>query len=125
MEYAPAARKITASLFAAQSLASAALIATGTVNTIVGAELSGNPAWAGVPSAVLQFGAALAALAVGVTMDRIGRRWGLGLGFIVGIFGGCLVWDWDCNRKFMGVFRRVGADRCCTGSNADGAFCGG
>ncbi|HLF89560.1 MAG TPA: hypothetical protein VI451_11475 [Anaerolineales bacterium] len=73
MNHSSIARNITATLFAAHSLGSAAFIVTATVNTIAGAQLSGNAAWAGVPSAVLQFGAALASLAVGVTMDRTGR----------------------------------------------------
>ena len=79
-DYSRIARRITATLFAAQSLVSAAFIVSGTVSAIVGAQLSGNPAWAGVPSAVLRLGMAFAALAVGATMDRIGRRWGLALG---------------------------------------------
>jgi MFS family permease len=59
----------------------------GTVNTIVGAQLSGNPAWAGVPSAVLSLGAAFAALAVSATMDRMGRRGGISLGLVAGMLG--------------------------------------
>jgi MFS family permease len=86
-DYSHIARKITATLFAAQSLGSAAFIASGTVNAIVGAQLSGNPAWAGVPSAVLQLGAAFAALAVGGAMDRIGRRGGITFGLVVGALG--------------------------------------
>ena len=56
--------RITATLFASQSLARAGFIAVGTVGALVGLELSGNPAWAATPAAVLQFGAAFAALAV-------------------------------------------------------------
>jgi len=81
------ARKITATLFAAQSLVSAAFIVSGTVSAIVGAQLSDNPAWAGLPSAVQRLGMAFAALAVGATMHRIGRRWGLALGLAVGTLG--------------------------------------
>jgi MFS family permease len=86
-DYSHAARKITATLFAAQSLVSAAFIVSGTVSAIVGAQLSDNPAWAGVPSAVQRLGMAFAALALGATMDRIGRRWGLALGLAVGTLG--------------------------------------
>jgi len=50
MNHSSIARKITATLFAAHSLGSAAFIVTATVNTIAGAQLSGNPAWAGVDS---------------------------------------------------------------------------
>lgn len=86
-DYTHIARKITVTLFAAQSLASAAFIASGTVNTIVGAELSGDPAWAGVPSGVVQLGAAIAALVVGAIMGRVGRRTGLALGLATGALG--------------------------------------
>jgi MFS family permease len=86
-DYSHAARKITATLFAAQSLVSAAFIVSGTVSAIVGAQLSPNKAWAGLPSAVQRLGMAFAALAVGATMDRIGRRWGLALGLAVGTLG--------------------------------------
>ena len=81
------AKRITVTLFATRSLVSAAFIASGTVSVIVGAQLSGNPAWAGVPSSVMQLGAAFAALAVAATTDRIGRRWGLALGLAVGVLG--------------------------------------
>jgi len=81
------ARKITATLFAAQSLVSAAFVVSSTVSVIVGAQLSDNPAWAGVPWAVQRLGTAFAALAVGATMDRFGRRWGLALGLAVGTLG--------------------------------------
>lgn len=46
-DYSQVSRKITATLFAAQSLTSAAFIVSGTVSAIVGAQLSDNPAWAG------------------------------------------------------------------------------
>ena len=86
-DYARMARKITVTLFAAQSLGSAAFLVSGTVGAIVGAQLSGNLAWAGVPSAVQRLGTAFAALAVGAAMDRVGRRWGLGLGLVIGALG--------------------------------------
>jgi MFS family permease len=66
---------------------SAALITTGTVNSIVGAELSGVVAWAGVPATVLLVAAALGALVWGFVMERIGRRGGLGIGMILGALG--------------------------------------
>jgi hypothetical protein len=49
-DYSRIARRITVTLFATQSLVSAAFVVSGTVSAIVGAQLSGNPAWAGVPS---------------------------------------------------------------------------
>ncbi len=84
---AGAARRITWTLFVAQSIGSAALIANTTVNPIVGAELSGSDALAGLPGTLLLLGAASAAQPAGYLMQRVGRRWGLALGFFVGLVG--------------------------------------
>ena len=89
-ELSRTARKITLTLFLAQSLYSAGVIASATVNSILGAELGGNP-WAGVPSAVYLLGSALSASVWGVLMDRIGRRNGIALGLLLGIAGSGLV----------------------------------
>jgi MFS family permease len=86
-DYARIARKITAVLFLVQSLSSAGFIALFTVNTLVGAELTGRRALAGVPEAVRVLGQAFAALAWGYTMERIGRRRGLAIGQAVGVVG--------------------------------------
>jgi len=86
-DYTRIARKITTTLFVNQSLVSAGFIATATVSAIIGAQLSGNPALAGVPAAVQQLGVAFAALLVSASMDRIGRRRGLALGLMVGALG--------------------------------------
>jgi MFS family permease len=86
-DYARIARKITAILFLVQSLSSAGFIALFTVNTLVGAELTGQRALAGVPEAVRVLGQAFAALAWGYTMERIGRRRGLAIGQAVGVVG--------------------------------------
>lgn len=86
-DYARIARKITAVLFLVQSLSSAGFIALFTVNTLVGAELTGQRALAGVPEAVRVLGQAFAALAWGYTMERIGRRRGLAIGQVVGVVG--------------------------------------
>ena len=85
------ARKITWILFANQSLASAGFIASATINSIIGAKLGGSASFAGVPSAVYQIGAALAASAWGYVMDRIGRRNGMVAGLLIGIVGNVLV----------------------------------
>ena len=61
------ARKITAVLFAQQSLASAGFIAAATLNSIVGKELSGHSNWAGAPSAVYLLAGAFAASTVAST----------------------------------------------------------
>jgi MFS family permease len=85
-----AARRITTTLLAAQSLGSAGFLAAATVSAIVGAQLSGRPSWAGLPSAVYQAGAALAAVGWGHAMDRLGRRLMLALGLLCGIVGASL-----------------------------------
>ncbi|MCC7353993.1 MAG: MFS transporter [Anaerolineae bacterium] len=84
------ARKTTLTLFVAQSLGSAGFIAAATINTIVGADLSGHPAWAGVPSSIYLLGAALAAFGWGYGMERLGRRGGLALGLVLGVVGAAL-----------------------------------
>lgn len=89
-ELSRTARKITFTLFLAQSLFSAGFIAGATVNSILGAKLGGNP-WAGVPAAVLLLGSALAASIWGVLMDSIGRRNGIALGLALGVLGSGLV----------------------------------
>lgn len=81
------ARKITATLFTGQSIVSAAIIAAVTVFTIVGVELSGNAAWAGLPGAILELAAAFGAYFWGILWDRIGRRGGISLGLVTGILG--------------------------------------
>jgi hypothetical protein len=88
------ARRITVTLLAAQSLVSAAFVASGTVSVIAGAQLSGNLAWAGVPASVMQLGTAFASLAVAATTDRIGRRWGPG-------------WPWEHSRRALFCFSWV------------------
>jgi MFS family permease len=86
-DYARTAKKITAVLFLVQSLSSAGFISVFTVNALVGAELSGRPALAGLPETVRVLGQAFAALAWGYTMERIGRRRGFTLGQMVGVAG--------------------------------------
>ncbi len=87
MDLARLAQKITTTLFAAQSLGSAGFIAVATVSSIVGARLSGNPALAGLPSAVYLLGSALAAMIASELMERLGRRGGLTLGLLIGVTG--------------------------------------
>lgn len=87
MDHTGLARKITTTLFAAQSLGSAGFIAVSTISAIAGAQLSGNPALAGLPSAVYLLGSAIAALLLGLIMDRIGRRGGMTLGLLFGVAG--------------------------------------
>jgi len=81
------ARKITAILFAQQSLASAGFIAASTLNSIVGAKLANHAGWAGVPSATYLLAGALAAFGWGYVFDAIGRRGGLVAGLLIGAVG--------------------------------------
>jgi len=88
LRYTPTiGRRLIAILFVTQSLASAGLIATFTINPIVGARLSGQDALAGLPGTLLQIGAALAAYPLGRLMQASGRRAGLTLGFLLGTVG--------------------------------------
>jgi MFS family permease len=87
VEYRLLARRITGALFLAQCFGSAGFIAAATINSLAGAKLSGQPAWAGVPSGVYQVGSALAAFGWGYAMDRIGRRGGLFIGLVLGVLG--------------------------------------
>jgi MFS family permease len=80
-------RRIVGSLFGMQSLASAAVIATATVLTIVATDLTGNPSLAGVPSAVIQLSMAVFALIWGSLWDRLGRRNGLTAALLLGLAG--------------------------------------
>lgn len=90
IDHARAAKKITTVLFFAQSLSSASFIAVFTVNALAGEDLSGRAALAGVPGGVYLIGQALAAMAWGYTMERIGRRRGLASGQIVGLVGSAI-----------------------------------
>jgi MFS family permease len=81
------ARRLTNTLFIAQCLSSAALIANIQVNPIVGARLSGHIELAGVAGTLLLVGAAISAHFSGRFMQRFGRRAGLALGFLVGAIG--------------------------------------
>ncbi|MCE5264608.1 MAG: MFS transporter [Deltaproteobacteria bacterium] len=81
------ARKITIVLFLSQSLSSAGFIAAFTVNALVGVDLSGQRAMAGVPGAVYVLGQAFGALVWGLSMEKIGRRGGIALGQVLGVIG--------------------------------------
>jgi MFS family permease len=95
--YLPAqsiSRRIAAALFLAQSLFSAAVIVSFTLTAIIAADLGGSDSVAGLPSTLSLVGRAAAAYPLGWLLDRIGRRWGLSLGFLVGIAGaGLSVWS--------------------------------
>lgn len=101
MNYSKIARKITLILFFAQSLGSAGFIAAATINSNIGADLSGLRALAGLPSAVYQAGAAIAAFLWGIAMDRLGRRGGLALGMLIGVVGAGLAEGAVIGRSFL------------------------
>lgn len=86
-DYPKISRRITFTLFLAQSIFSAGLIGIFTVSAIVGKELSGKTAWAGIPLAVYQVIAALSAFGWGYFMARRGRRAGLVMGLALGAVG--------------------------------------
>ncbi len=87
------ARRISLTLFSAQSLASAGFIAAATLNSILGAKLGGQASWAGVPSAVYLLGGAGAAFLWGYLMDLWGRRAGLLAGLALGALGAGLAFQ--------------------------------
>jgi MFS family permease len=89
-DYTRIARKITVVLFMSQSLSSAGFIAAFTVNALVGVELSGQLAMAGVPGAVTVLGMACGALIWGYCMEWIGRRRSIALGQVVGVIGAAI-----------------------------------
>jgi MFS family permease len=101
MDLSRAARKIAIALFFTMSLGSAGLITSGTINPIVGADLSGDPAWAGLPASVLTFGTAISAVLLGLIMDRSGRRLGMLIGIAIGILGAGLAFKALIDDSFL------------------------
>jgi MFS family permease len=95
------ARKTVWVLFTAQCFGSAGFLATATINTIAGARLTGQPALAGLPSAIYQVGVALTALMWGYGMERWGRRGGLTLGLVLGAVGALLTTWAVVNSAFL------------------------
>jgi MFS family permease len=87
MDFDRIARKITKVLFLSQSLSSAGFIAAFTVNALVGVELSGQKAMAGVPGGLYVLGMACGAMVWGFSMERIGRRRSIALGQFFGVIG--------------------------------------
>ena len=88
---APIVRKrMMSALFASQSLFSASTIAGFTLMPIIAANLSGNDSAVGVPPTVTLIGRAISAYPAGWLMDRLGRRPGLALGYLLATIGGLL-----------------------------------
>lgn len=80
-------RNTTVGAFLAHAFGSAATVATVTIATIVGAELSGRTWLAGVPGAAGQAGGAVTAVLVAWFVARFGRRFGLTAGAAIGAAG--------------------------------------
>jgi MFS family permease len=102
-DYKSIARRITRTLFLAQSTVSGGLIAMATVNAIAGADLSQVAMWAGLPSAVLLLATALGAYLWGLLMNRSGRRPALIAGLSLG-FLGALISTLAVEEGSFGVF---------------------
>ena len=83
-------QRLTWLLFLGQSASSAAFLAGSTVGAIAAVQMTGSPIYAGLPSAAYQFGGALSAYPAARIMERLGRRWGLVLGYALGITGAAL-----------------------------------
>lgn len=84
------ARRITQTLFLAQSLGGAAVVAIFPIISILGARMGGRDALAGVPAMAYLLGSAFSAFGWGLLMDRWGRRATLGVGMLIGAAGGTL-----------------------------------
>lgn len=80
-------RRITATLFAAQSIFSAALLQTFTLTTIVAAQLSGLESLAGIPGTLNLAGRAFIGYPITWLMERYGRRASFVIGYLLGAVG--------------------------------------
>jgi MFS family permease len=101
-------------LLLGQSLGSAAFITGGTVGALVGEQLSGQTALAGLPGAVYLLGSALTAYPAARLMQHLGRRPGLLIGFSLGIIGALIAGLSVVYHTFIGFvlgFGLMGATR--------------
>src|SRR3989304_4506988 len=114
--------RLTWLLFFGRSLSPAAFIAGATIGSILGAELSGRPALAGVPGALYLLGSAMAAYPAARLMERTGRRAGLSLGFVIGLIGALIAGASVLAHSFAGFlagFTLIGASQ---GFNYPGGY---
>ena len=83
----PLRRRMLWTLFAISALGSTGYIAAGTVGTLVAAEIAGDAAFGGLPTAVAVLGTAVAATLLSSVMLRVGRRQGMLAGLGAGLTG--------------------------------------
>jgi len=74
-------------VIASQIFGGAGLAAGITVGALLAQEMLGTESYAGVPAALFTLGSAIAAFLVGRFSQRLGRRLGLGFGFLTGGIG--------------------------------------
>jgi MFS family permease len=98
-----ARQRITVTLFASQSLYSAATIMTFTLLPIIAADLGGSDSLAGIPSTMTLIGRAAAAYFIGWLMNSLGRRKGLSLGSGVGMIGAIVAAVSIMSGSFLGL----------------------
>lgn len=82
--------RITVTLFAAQSLYGASTTASFILLPIIAAQLSGSDSAAGIPSTLTLLGRAVIGYPIGWLMDRVGRRTGLSLGYLLAAVGAAI-----------------------------------
>jgi len=83
-------RRLIGAIFAANTTFMGAQITAFTLMSIIGAELGGSDAAAGIPSTVSMIGRAVAGYPIGWLMDRWGRRAGLTVGYTLGVLSGII-----------------------------------
>jgi len=84
-------RRALALLTGTSAVGSTGLAAGGTAGALLGAELAGTDAAAGLPLGLLVLGSAVSALLISWQTDRIGRGLSLAAGYAVGTAGAVLV----------------------------------
>ncbi|PRX96641.1 MFS transporter [Allonocardiopsis opalescens] len=83
----PAQRRVLTVLVAAQVLSGAGLAAGITVGALLAQDMLGSTGLAGLPTALFTIGSAAAAVLIGRTSQRLGRRAGLAGGYAAGAAG--------------------------------------
>jgi MFS family permease len=79
--------RLLTTLFTAVSIFNASQIVSFTLLSIVAMQLTHNESLSGIPATIVLLGRALIAYPIGWLMDKLGRRLGIGLGFLMSVFG--------------------------------------